>query len=304
MPRRATKSCQTDPVFLSEEQVEAIVSKRIVQEFERLKSELKSTIEFDSSESKAEEILKPQVSQLEKSLVNIQNEVQILRTSNEKVINDVDSLNNLQQVAEVSLEQMQETMESLEQKIETNLNNQPVQNKLDEVEQQSKLNNLRIFGLKEEEGEDVTKTIIDFANKDLKVKIQPNEIEAKRMGSIQPMSLKPRDILITFDSRSLRNTIFRKRKMLREHNQEVYINEDLTTRRSFLFFQARKFRKRQKLFGAWTQAGNILIKTSQDSPPKEVHNIDEIKSLILENNSSDADTNSDMSEMTNYEDFP
>ncbi len=155
----------------------------------------------------------------------------------------------------------------------------------------------------EEEGEDVKRRVIDFAKESLEIEIGSNEIEARRMGAIQPGNPKPRDVLIRFDNQSLRNMMYQKKKRLREQNQEVFINEDLTMKRSFLFYQARKLRKRQLLFGVWTQAGNILIKISPDSIPLQVNTIDEIKALLSENNNGDSDLNSEMSEMNSQDDL-
>ena len=71
---------------------------------------------------------------------------------------------------------------------------------------------------------------------------------------------------------------------------------------SFLFFQGRKLRKRQKLFAVWTQSGNILIRTSPESSPRAVNTINEIKAVINEDTTG-CDTNSEESETTNYEDL-
>ncbi len=305
MPRKgkATKACQTDTVFLSEDQVETIVSKRLSQEIERLKTELIST---HSSRQYTNDKFEETLNQLNRRIANIQGEISLFKSSSEKLTNDVDSLNNLQQECEVSIEQLQEDVNSMEQKMEIKVDRQNVELKLDELQQHTKLNNLRIFGLNEEEDEDVTNQVIDFAKKKMRLEIRPDEIEARRMGPIQPTNPKPRDILIRFDNQSLRNTMYRKKKLLRDQNQQVYINEDLTMKRSFLFYQARKLRKQQRLFGVWTQAGNILVKISPDSVPKEVNSIEEINSLIQNNDSTAADTttNSEVSDTTSYEDLP
>ncbi len=304
MPRkgRATKACQTDTMFLSEEQVETIVSKRISHEIERMKVDLTTTYaskQFIKVEY--EETMK----QLNRTISILQGEINSFRTSCEKLTNDIDSLNNLQQVCEVSIDQLQEDIKSMEEKMEINVVNLNVESKLDELEQQSKLNNLRIFGLNEEEGE--KDRVIEFVKNKMGIEIRPDEIEARRMGSVQPMNPNPRDILIKFDNQSLRNKIYRKKKLLHRQNQLVFINEDLTTKRSFLFYQARKLRKQRKLFGVWTQAGNILVKISQDSVPKEVHTIEQIKSLVYDNNFpdvSDGFPNVEESDTTSYEELP
>ncbi len=48
-------------------------------------------------------------------------------------------------------------------------------------------------------------------------------------------------------------------------------------------------RKQHKLFGTWTQSGNILLKIKEDSTPIAVTNIEAVKSLIDTSCSSDFD---------------
>ena len=50
-------------------------------------------------------------------------------------------------------------------------------------------------------------------------------------------------------------------------NKAIYINEDLTLRRSKLFYDARRMKRSGKLAAVWTQEGNIIIKTSKSSDP-------------------------------------
>ncbi len=230
--------------------------------------------------------------------MTIQEEVRQLRISSDKNETDLNSLNDLQQSTEVLVEQLDERADSIEEETEekiTNLknrfetNNKEMEAKLDDVEQQTKLQNLRFFGLEEEEGEDPTRKVTDFVQRQLNIQIKSTDIQASRVGKLHPMKSKPRDILVKFDSEFLRNAIYKKKIILRESNQQVFINEDLTAIRSHLFFEARKLRKQQKLFGVWTQSGNILVKVNSNSSPKAVSNIEEIKSLINDNPSSESD---------------
>ena len=284
MPRRkatSTKACQTDYVFLGEKEVENIVNHRTGW----LEDELK---------------------RLQELIERLQEEIGQLKTSTEKTVCDLDSLNNLQQATEVLVEQLDGRLDSIEEDVEqkiaiinsrfeTKVNHQEMQGKLDDIEQQTKIKNLRFFGLEEQEGEDPIRKVIDFVQEQMSIEIKPNEIEANRVGALHPMNTKPRDILVKFDCGFLRNAIYKKKIILRRLNQQVFINEDLTAKRSHLFFEARKMRKQQKLFGVWTQAGNVLVKVNPESNPKQVSNIEEIKSLINDNSSNESDTDIEMS---------
>ncbi len=159
--------------------------------------------------------------------------------------------------------------------------------KIDQLEQCTKANNIRIVGMKEEEGEDIRRKVIDLAQSQLKVEnIKIEDIkEAGRMGK-QNLS-KTRDVLVIFNNGTLRDQIYRKRKLLMNKDDPIYINEDLTQYRSQLFFEARKIRKRGQLFGAWTQGGNVLIKLNQNDIPCAVNSIQGLKTLVLKFADSD-----------------
>ncbi len=244
MPRRkATKSCQTDYVFMSEQQVENIVNQRA----EKIEDELKK-LQANQTPSKPLEQFDSKLQELRGFVQKLQEEVRQLRINSDKIETDLNSLNNLQQSTEILVEQLDGRADSIEEETEQKItslnsrfetNNQEMGAKLDDVEQQSKLCNLRFFGLEEEEGEDPTRKVTDFVQRQLNIQIKPTEIQASRVGKPYPMNSKPRDILVRFDSEFLRNAIYKKKIILRESNQQVFINEDLTAIRSHLFFEAR-----------------------------------------------------------------
>ncbi len=310
MPMKATKACQTDSVVLCEDQVRHIVTQHVSDlknKLERLETEigdLKSTGTKLPSKAKLEQLMVPQ-------LKKIQEETEHIRANCEKIASDLDSLNNLQQAAEIFIEQLQDQLATLEDDVGRRLDNfgeqlidgdkiQDMEEKIDALDQLSRMKNLRILGLDETEAEDVTRTVINFAKEQMKIPISPTEINATRMGPIRPLSEKPRDILVHFQDQTLRNTTYQKRKMLRNQTKQVFINEHLTARRSYLFYKARQMRKQHKLFGAWTQAGNILVKINMDSTPREVNNIDVIKSLIKDNSSTDTESETTSFDSSNW----
>ncbi len=272
MPRKASKACQTDSVVLCEEQVQFIVTQQVsglknkLETLENEISNLKSAEVKLSSKAELEQVMMPQ-------LKVIQEETEQIRANCTKIANDLDSLNNLQQATEISIEELQSQLVSLEDDVGKSSGEQLVtqdkikgmEEKVDTLEQQSRMNNLKIFGLDETEGEDVIGKVIKFAKECMKILICPTDINATRMGARRPSSMKPRDILVQFKDQTLRNVMYQKRKMLRNQTECVFINEHLTTRRSYLFYQARQMRKRQKLYGVWTQCGNILVKVTMDT---------------------------------------
>ena len=74
-------------------------------------------------------------------------------------------------------------------------------------------------------------------------------------------------LLITLQSVWDVRQIYRERiQVLR--NTGIYIQEDLTKENSFLFYQARKLKKKKIIVNTWTQEGEVYYKEKQDSTPK------------------------------------
>ncbi len=262
MPRqrgKANKACQTDTVYLSEDQVEKIVSQHTI--------ELKSALE------------------------SLQSELNILKSAQKKLSEDCELLNDLQQGTDAQVEQLQESLESVageDNSLRQNNYKWHEENKdtlkkmrqnIDDVEQIHKMNNLRIAGLEEEDDEDVQAKVIGLA-KDLNTKLEPKDIiEVQRMG--RPKQNQTRDILIKFANHQIRNALYQNRKRLQHTRSGVYMNEDLTQGRSKLFYEARKLRKQGRIFGAWSQHGNILIKiVEHQSQPRAVSCYNDIAVLM------------------------
>ncbi len=109
--RRATKACQTDSVVLCEEQVEHIVNQHVSD----LKSKLQ-ILETEMRDSKLAQTKMPAIATIEQlmtpNLNKIKEETEQLRANCEKIASDLDSLNNLQQAAEISIEQLQEQLDT------------------------------------------------------------------------------------------------------------------------------------------------------------------------------------------------
>ena len=110
---------------------------------------------------------------------------------------------------------------------------------------------------------------------DLGVSIAPGEIDrSNRVGKIhkgrtQKPSKKYRDIIVKFTSYNARNRLFQARKILRETENEdlkdIFVNEDLTKRRSEILFEARKLRRANKLNSAYSSDGKIIVRDKKDT---------------------------------------
>ena len=74
----------------------------------------------------------------------------------------------------------------------------------------------------------------------------------------------PGYIIVKFTTYNARNRLFQERKSLRETDNEdlnnIFLNEDLTKRRSKILFEARKLRRSNKLKSAFSSDGKIIVR--------------------------------------------
>ncbi len=290
MPRPKGKSsiaCQTDTVFLTEEQVENIMKKTL--------------------------------SQLEKEVDKLKSEVRDLTSTNEKLAKDNDALNHLQQVTEVNFEQLEEKCSKTEEDItklqkkidDLEKNNcyfgkalnekesvtQQLTSTIDRLEQDKKMNNIRIVGIPEEEDKDIREKVLETTKK-LKLPKQIQDEDLHRVCRMGRQRLnKSRDILVTFKQHEIRDIVYQnKMTMPRDENQPTFINEDLTLHRGKLFYQARLKKKAGKLYTTWTQNGTVMVKTDVDAVQCAVSTYAELKDLLTK------ETDNSGSELTDFDD--
>ena len=139
-----------------------------------------------------------------------------------------------------------------------------LQVKHDDMEQYSRRMCLRISGIPEAENEDVTKLVLDFANR-VNANVGPSDIDrAHRVGRSvstydgNERSSRRREIIIKFTNSSARLSLLKGRAKLREdHVINVFINEDLTPARKSLAYECRRIKRLQtsKVKKTWVYAG-------------------------------------------------
>ncbi len=105
-------------------------------------------------------------------------------------------------------------------------------------------------------------------------------------------SKKPRDLIVTFSTREKRDEFLlqcKKTRVKLEDGSPLYVNEDITTLRSKLFYDSRRLMKAEKIHGTWTQRGSIMVKITEDSKPTAIYNHDDLKALLYETISPSSD---------------
>ena len=146
----------------------------------------------------------------------------------------------------------------------------------DKLEQYMRRDNLRIFGMAEEAGEeeDVLEGKLIELTADMGVTLRPEEISVvHRVG-------KPRDsarpVIVRFTHRKKKNEIMNKKKELKKKGRNIFINEDLTPLRAALL---KMTKEQENVKNAVTRDGTILAwVTNKDRPvridsPDDLHKI-------------------------------
>ena len=155
----------------------------------------------------------------------------------------------------------------------------------DALEQYGRRNILRVSGIPENDPEDTDGIVLRVAY-DMGVNLSPSDIDrSHRVGKIRTgrgpqTAKKPRDIIVKFTSYNARNRLFQERKFLRETDNEelkcIFLNEDLTKRRSEILFEARKLRRAKKLKSAYSSDGKIIVREINDTK----HQINTLDDLV------------------------
>ena len=162
---------------------------------------------------------------------------------------------------------------------------------MDDAEQYSRRNCLRISNVPEDTSEDTDKLVIDVARA-VRADISQSDIDrSHRLG--KPGKRPTRDIIVKFTSYRAREKLMTKRGDLKRSMRfnGVYVNEDLTQIRSKLLFEARRSVKCNRLLGAWSSDGRILVKNKKEKISRITCSNDIVKAI--QKGESETDLGSD-----------
>nr|CAI5842944.1 unnamed protein product [Callosobruchus analis] len=124
--------------------------------------------------------------------------------------------------------------------------------KFDQLDQQSRLNNVRIFSLKEQAGEDLEAEIIRLFDSKLDIQIKMEDIVfCKRIGKMRQG--KTRGILLKLANTKLKQRVYNSKKRLK--GTGVVMKEDLTENKMKLMEAAIE---KTSLRDVWSSMGNVF----------------------------------------------
>ncbi|KAK9685259.1 hypothetical protein QE152_g38176 [Popillia japonica] len=118
--------------------------------------------------------------------------------------------------------------------------NNALQGKIDNLEQYTRRNNLRISGLAEEHDENLERKVIAFCKDKLGVTIESKNIDGVHRLGKADKSKSSRPITIQFTNHGCKKNIIKSRSKLKHFKEIFFINEDLTKIRHELYKAAQK----------------------------------------------------------------
>ena len=178
--------------------------------------------------------LKKNISDLKKDIADKQDEIDERKAENIKLKEEIESMNI--------------NMES----------------KMNDIEQYSRKNNIRISGLPEigiETAEATTYNVVQEMNKTFPdLDLQPGHIDiAHRMGKKQKN--RHRQIIVKFNSRMKKDQILQKRKLLK--GTDIFISEDLTPTNQLVLACIRR-KMPDEVQQSWSKGGRLYYKLKSD----------------------------------------
>ncbi len=191
---------------------------------------------------------------------------------------DIDEITKRDEMKTRQIERLQQELHLKDTKLQEMLI------KVDSIEQEQYENDVQLVGLPElqEDMDDVTK-VLKLANEKMGLNILESEImDTTRLGKRKH---KPRDLLVKFKTKQLREAFYDRRKKTassKKISQNVYINDRLTRHRKELFYSARQLFKNNKIAAAWTQQWNVLIRRKANDSPKQVFSLKDLDEFTTE----------------------
>ena len=119
---------------------------------------------------------------------------------------------------------------------------------IDSIAQKEFINDVQVVGLTESPSpEEDMKKVVKMAKEKVGMKLKKTDVKSiHRLGKMSPHKSMPRDLVIRFKEQTTREEFQSNRKKMatsKLSQQNIYVNDRLTTQRKGLFFEARKLYK-------------------------------------------------------------
>lgn len=259
--------------------VSAIIDEKLQQGLSSFMSQLRAALQDDiKSIVKAE--IKPIVEKLEKDFTDT-----------------TDFICESQKTLESRIAEKSAMIEKLQSdNIQLSSDLHKIQGRLSSMENLSRSYNIEIQAVPETKSENLV-TLLKQLSSTIGLAINDTDIIAcRRVAKIDPHMSRPRNILVTFTSPRLRDSIislasrFNKGKTnedklntshlgLNGTKSRVYVTEHISPECKLLYNQAKKIRDSKKYKYVWVKFGRVYLRKNDDSSPIHIKNVDCLNKL-------------------------
>ncbi|KAK3103244.1 hypothetical protein FSP39_017777 [Pinctada imbricata] len=139
-----------------------------------------------------------------------------------------------------------------------------LKNKVEGLEMYGRRNGIRVYGIPEQEHENTDEIVLSLAN-DIQAKIP--DIALGRSHRVGPKTgNKPRPIIAKFIGHNYKVEFLKHKKNLKDIRtpQQIFVNEDLTSKRANWAKTARGWKKSGKIKKTWTRDGILFVQNNND----------------------------------------
>ena len=185
---------------------------------------------------------------------------------------------------ETGLQNLQKKHQNQEEKVKK------LESTLNDQEQYSRRNCVRIFGVPEKERENTSKIVCEIANSHLDVSLKMEDIDRSHRvgrrpephaGPVSTSGQKPRAIIVKLTSYQHRLNLLKNRRKLKEKKLGISIFEDLTNANRTLLWEAiqESNKPTSKIQSAWSMDGRIIVtvRTSNNRTMKrQIHSREDL----------------------------
>ena len=215
---------------------------------------------------------------------NLQDNFKALKNELTKVTETNKQLQNEMSILREQLKKKDNLIDELSHKITS------LELEVDNQEQYSRSNSIRISGFPEKQNEDIKDRFVTMATLQMNVDLTENDIEKiHRVGQIK--TGRPRNVIVKMKSYEMKTKLLKAKKNLRRSSEDmknerianemdpeiqnddeddnedetedystVYMNEDLTKFRAHLLWMARQLKTKYCISDCWSYNGKIMIK--------------------------------------------
>ncbi len=221
--------------------------------------------------------------QVNNQLNQLRNDIQSLTGKVQAISDKIETLQSADLKNRRKVEQLQYDNADIRSKV------RDADIKADAIQQQQYQNNIQIVGMPETKDTDEVKQLIKLGKDKMGIKLKTSDIkEVTRLGKND--SSTPRKVIVRFQNKTAKEKFCEHKKKLTPHKdpkKNIYLNDHLTKHRQNLLYAGRQLVKSRKLFAAWSQNGNVLIRKTESSKITQVSDHSDLMKIKEDDSDSD-----------------